>query len=93
MLSMKDKFNSLNRQKVSEKMITDNKGFVKDRDYYSDVYFPEDDDVVIKCDKCNKEFISGDMLLKIPENEEYTDDDLTEHCPYCKSKFEESQLS
>jgi len=67
--------------------------FVKARDYFSDVYLPEDDKVIIKCDYCNKDFISGDMLFKIPDEEEYTDDDVTEHCPYCRKQFEESKLS
>jgi len=67
--------------------------FVKARDYYSDVYFEEDDKVIIKCEHCGKDFISGDLLLKIPDDEEYTDDDLTEHCPYCKTEFKENKLS
>jgi len=58
---------------------------IKAREYYSDVYTEDDDKNIIKCEHCNCEFESGDMLLKIPNRDDYNEDEITEHCPKCKS--------
>ena len=59
---------------------------IKMKDYYSDVYVRSEDHY-ITCSKCNNRFLTGDILLDIPDNEDYTEDDIIECCPYCKEKI------
>ena len=59
---------------------------IKAREYYSDVFIEEDDKQLIRCNWCEKEFKIGDLLLKInSDDNDYNEEDITEHCPYCET--------
>lgn len=60
---------------------------VKAREYFSDVYTEDDDKDMFKCEHCNCEFKSGDLLLGIPDKEDYDEDEMAEHCPVCKKEL------
>ena len=51
--------------------------------YYSDVVFPEDLEEKTTCKYCKGIFRTVDTLLEIPENDDYDEDDIIEHCPLC----------
>jgi hypothetical protein len=38
------------------------------------------------CSHCKGTYKLVDILLEIPENEDYETDDIVEHCPLCKHK-------
>jgi len=59
---------------------------IKMKEYYSDVYTGSDDHF-ITCHKCNNEFLTGEILLNIPDDEDYTEDDIIECCPFCKEQI------
>ena len=60
---------------------------VKAKEYYGDVFEKGDNTTIVECRSCNKTFPIGDMLLDIPDEAEYDEDDIVERCPYCKSDF------
>lgn len=60
---------------------------IKAREYYSDVYWEEDDDVYFSCEYCGYNFQSGDLLLKIPNKLDYDEEEVSEHCPMCKKRI------
>jgi uncharacterized OB-fold protein len=58
---------------------------IKAKEYYSNVY-SEKDNKEVKCNSCGRVYMAGDMLLNIPNDEEYDEKDITEYCPNCHSK-------
>lgn len=60
---------------------------IKAREYYSDVYWEEDDEVYFLCEHCGHNFQSGDLLLKVPDKIDYDEKEILEHCPMCKKRI------